>query len=415
MSQVDLRHIRARMQRSTSPDIPTSGPVYKPFHPYAKIAPDALTRAEKRRKIARRKAERHPDPLPTLPPSLPRVSSHCKDASDTSAKPLLAIEDTAKEAHALPISPTKWFLSSPAGALAGFFNRVTRGVLGENVAPNKASTNASLRECHEGNNSEVTGRKRGHKEGEKDSKDDDADGGNKTEDLISLEAGSEYTADMDCDSDAMEEDGGYVQNSPRAESRKGFIPSADDRVDVEWERANDDGEDLRGVVSSAGGEDGKGVSNIGIHTMDDQATERFDFAAGDSNGIGFDDDKEKEEKGDGGSMDMHSDSNADSCRVVSKEGVGEDWEEAPPNVSIHITDDQVAEQSDFALGDSTRAALNEGEEMEEEDSSSDPRLDTDSNSDSSDSDDSSMSDDDMLGNTFQLTDVEVSLGLALVR
>lgn len=355
MSQVDLRHIRARMQRSTSPDIPTSGPVYKPFHPYAKIAPDALTRAEKRRKIARRKAERHPDPLPTPPPSLPRASSHRKDASDTSAKPLLAIEDTAKEAHALPISPTKWFLSSPAGALAGFFNRVTRGVLGENVAPNKASTNASLRECHEGNNSEVTGRKRGREEGEKDSEDDDADGGDKTEDvrtsrpkysrvrkrrkevdfereqLISLEAGSGYTADMDCDSDAMEEDGGYVQNSPRAESRKGFIPSADDRVDVEWERANDDGEDLRGVVSSAGGEDGKGVSNIGIRTTDDQATERFDFAAGDSNGIGFDDDKEKEEKGDGGSMDMRSDSNADSCRVVSKEGVGEDWEEAPPN------------------------------------------------------------------------------------
>ncbi|KAI6116498.1 hypothetical protein F5141DRAFT_1062530 [Pisolithus sp. B1] len=110
MSQVDLRHIHARMQHSILQDIPTSCPVYKPFHPYAKYKT-----AKKRRGIARRKAEQHLGPLPTPPPSLPRASSHRKDASDTAAKPPLAIEDTAKEAHALPMSPTKWFLSSPAG------------------------------------------------------------------------------------------------------------------------------------------------------------------------------------------------------------------------------------------------------------------------------------------------------------
>ncbi|KAI6142032.1 hypothetical protein EDD17DRAFT_1515935 [Pisolithus thermaeus] len=74
MSQVDLRHIRAFVQRSKPRNIPTDGSVYKAFHPYAKVAPDAPARAERRRKIARRKAERLPGLLPTPPPSLPRAS-----------------------------------------------------------------------------------------------------------------------------------------------------------------------------------------------------------------------------------------------------------------------------------------------------------------------------------------------------
>jgi len=42
MSQVDLRHIRAlRQQRRSAPRV---DPHYRPFHPYAKIAPDALAR-----------------------------------------------------------------------------------------------------------------------------------------------------------------------------------------------------------------------------------------------------------------------------------------------------------------------------------------------------------------------------------
>ncbi|KAI6116499.1 hypothetical protein F5141DRAFT_1062531 [Pisolithus sp. B1] len=149
-----------------------------------------------------------------------------------------------------------------------------------------------------------------------------------------------------------------------------------------------------------------GISfNTGILTTDVWTTEQFDFAAGDSNGVRPDDDEEREEEGDLGSADMHSDSNSNSCRVVSKEG-GADGEEAPSNVSIRITDDQVTGQLDFALGDSTRVALVEGEEKKEEDSSSDPHSGMDSNSDSTDNEDGGMSDVDMLGNTFQLMDIE---------
>ncbi|KAI6118073.1 hypothetical protein F5141DRAFT_1211922 [Pisolithus sp. B1] len=198
------------------------------------------------------------------------------------AKPLPATEDTAEEAHALPTLPTKQFLSSSAGVLAGFFNRITHG-----MAPNVAF----MCEHHGEDDLQVafspffylifvTGKKRGREQGEKGSEDDDTNGDDKAKDihmlrpkysqvrkcrkwvdfereqLISLGARSGYSADMDCDSDimevdgdAMEEDSGYVQvmstssgtgtsstdkamndmqDSPRVESEKGSIPGADD-------------------------------------------------------------------------------------------------------------------------------------------------------------------------------------------
>ncbi|KIO00497.1 hypothetical protein M404DRAFT_29413, partial [Pisolithus tinctorius Marx 270] len=368
MSQVDLRHIRTRMRRGTSQAVPTGGPTYKPFHPYARIAPDALSRAETRRETARRKAKRQ-GPLPTPPPSHPRASSHDKDASDTNAKP---IKDTVAEEPTPPMSPTKRFLSSSAGALVGFFNKITRGALGENTASNTADTNAPQHERREGDNLKVTGRKRGREEDEKGSEDDhDRD---KSEDVAALRPDFFRVRKRRREVDLERE-----QPTPLAAE-----PTAD--VDLEGDI---------GDVQEAPAPSGSGASDTNEATDDMQDPPRTESMKGSIPGTDDQADGEGERDGDGDDDDREV-----SCGATSSEG-GEDGEEAFSNVNIRTTDDQATEEFDPAVGDSTRVGPGEGEEQEDEgDSGSDSRSDIGSE------DDGGMNDDGMPGNTFQLMDVE---------
>ncbi|KAI6145929.1 hypothetical protein BKA82DRAFT_4357195 [Pisolithus tinctorius] len=338
MSQVDLRHIRTRMRRGTLQAVPTGSPTYKPFHPYAKIAPDALSRAETRRKMARREAK-HQGPLPTPPPSHPRASSHVKDASDTTAFP---IKDTAVEEPTPPVSPMKRFLSSSAGALVGFFNKITRGALREN-----------------------TGRKRGREEDEKDGEDDhDHD---KSEDVSTLRPDLFWVRKCRREVDLEREQLGCDSNEATDDMQG---PGTDDRADGEGERDDNDNdrEVFCGAVSSEGGEDGEETfSNVSIRTTDNQATEEFDPAVGDSARVEPGEGEEREDEGD----------------LIVMKGKNK-------AVDIHT-------------GPSKSALARAVKDLN---SCSDS--DSDSDSDTTEEGDGGMSDDDMLGNTFQLMDVKTS-------
>ncbi|KAI6165344.1 hypothetical protein EDD17DRAFT_1754035 [Pisolithus thermaeus] len=157
-----------------------------------------------------------------------------------------------------------------------------------------------------------------------------------------------------------------------------------------------------------GREDEEGIlSNIGICTTDNWAAEQFDFTIGDGNRVGPNEDEEKEKEGDLGSMDMGAGLDSDSHGVTSKES-GAGGEGGSSNIDACIADDQVAEQLDSAVGDSTGVALSEGEEREEEGSGSNIYSDMNLNSSGTDKDDGGTSNDGMLGNTFQLMDTKIS-------
>ncbi|KAI6095024.1 hypothetical protein EDD16DRAFT_1528847 [Pisolithus croceorrhizus] len=330
------------------------------------------------------------------------------------AKPPPATEDAAEEACTLPTSPTKRFLSTSAGALAGFFNRITHGVLGENMAPNVAS----MREHHGEDDLQVTGKKRGREQGEKGSEDEDTNGDDEAEDiqqLVSLGARSGYSADMDCDGDVMEvdddtmeEDGGYVQVTipPELNQRRDlFLVLITELIGKERGPTVAEKSCAEPSPTRAGKtRRGPSLTSVFIPQMT-RATEQFDFTIGDGNRVRPNEGEEKEKEGDLGSVSMGTDS--DSRRVVSKES-GAGGEGGSSNIDACIADDWVAEQLDSAVGDSTGVALGEGKEREEEGSGSDVYPDMNPNSSSADKDDGGMSNDGMLGNTFQLTDVEIS-------
>ncbi|KAI6152642.1 hypothetical protein BKA82DRAFT_4013063 [Pisolithus tinctorius] len=340
MSQVDLRHIRTRMQCGTPQAVPTGGPTYKPFHPYAKIVPHALSRAETCQKMARREAKRQ-GPLPTLPPSHPQASSHVKDASDMTAFP---IEDTAVEEPTPPVSPTKCFLSSSAGALVGFFNKITRGALREN-----------------------TGRKRGREEDEKDGEDDHNHDHDKSEDVSTLHPDLFRVRKRRREVDLEWEQLGCDSNEATDDMQG---PGTDDRADGEGERDDNDNdrEVFCGAISSEGGEDGEETfSNVSIRTTDDQATEEFDPAVGDSARVEPGEGEEREDEGD----------------LIVMKGKNK-------AVDVHVG------PSKSALARAVK------------DLNSCLDSDSDSDSDTTEEGDGGMSDDDMLGNTFQLMDVETS-------
>ncbi|KIO11736.1 hypothetical protein M404DRAFT_20351 [Pisolithus tinctorius Marx 270] len=259
------------MQCGTPQAVPTGGPTYKPFHPYAKIALDTLSQAETCQKMARREAK-HQGPLPTPPPSHPRASSHVKDASDTTAFP---IEDTTVEEPTPPVSPTKRFLSSSAGALVGFFNKITCGALREN-----------------------TGRKRGREEDEKDGEDNHNHNHNKSEDVSTLRPNLFRVRKRRREVDLEREQLGCDSNEATDDMQG---PGTDDRADGEGERDDNDNdrEVFCGAVSSEGGEDGEETfSNVSICTTDDQATEEFGPAVGDSARVEPGEGEEREDEGD---------------------------------------------------------------------------------------------------------------------